>query len=72
MFACQITRIEFDLTTDEDIAPHILEELDNELQNQFIGRIYQFDSEDDADEEIADFVSDECGWCVNTIHYEKV
>ncbi len=73
MFTLQVSRIGFDLTTEDDsVTPENLKSLDAELQAQFLNRTYTFESEEDADENLADLISDECGWCVNFVLYNVV
>lgn len=75
----QITEINFDLTLDDEDAwenddPEMLQE---RLQNGYIGRIFEVDVPDDADdeeiaEELCDVVSDASGWCINAIDFREV
>ena len=63
----QVTEIEFDLTLDEEDAwelddPEMLQE---QLQNNYIGQIFDVEDEEDLVEEI----TCQSGWCINSIDF---
>lgn len=63
----KITEIDFDTELDDEDS--FVSELEKaNLERQYIGRVFQVESED----EIADAVSDDSGWCVSSIDYEEV
>ena len=64
----QLTNIEFDLTS-EDVGENVdVELLQERLQNGYIGRVFEVEDED----EIADAISDQSGWCVLGLNYVEV
>lgn len=63
----QVTEIEFDLTLDDEDAwelddPEMLQE---QLQNNYIGQIFDVEDEEDLVEEI----TCQTGWCINSIDF---
>lgn len=68
-----ITDVEFDYSEEDDtLSEYVLEELDNELWNQFVGTIYSFDDQDSADNYLADLISEESGFSVKSVRYEVI
>ncbi len=63
----QITGIEYDFQMDneDDVLPVTYQ---IELTNETIGKVYEIDDEDD----LADVISDETGWCIQTLDYVVV
>ena len=63
----QITGIEFDFEMDneDDVLPVTYQ---IELTNETIGKVYEIDDEDD----LADAISDETGWCIQSLDYVVV
>jgi hypothetical protein len=62
----KLTKIDFDLTTD-DVGEND-DTLQHRLRNAYVGKVFEVDDED----ELADAISDSCGWCVNSLDYKKV
>lgn len=65
----QVTEIEFDLSTDDDsISEEIVDAVQQELQEEYIGTLWEADDGDDLIEEIT------CasGWCIKSIDYRHV
>lgn len=63
----QVTEIEFDLTLDDEDAwelddPEMLQE---QLQNNYVGQIFDVEDEEDLTEEITCAT----GWCIKSINY---
>ena len=51
--------------------------LQEKLQKEYIGRVFQLDVPDDATDdeicdELLDEVSDLSGWCINSIRYNEI
>lgn len=75
----QITEIDFDLTLDDEDAWELddPELLQKQLQEGYVGRIFELDVEDDAEdyevtEELLDEVSNASGWCINSIDFRYI
>lgn len=75
----QITEINFDLTLDDEDAWELddPELLQKQLQEGYVGRIFELDVEDDAEdyevtEELLDEVSNASGWCINSIDFRYI
>ena len=73
----KITSIQFDFDDDYgDFTESDFTEEENELSQEYkdnlvesvIGKVYEVEDED----EIADVISDETGWCVLSLDYELV
>ena len=64
---CKVTSITFDLDPGDDSIPqeHI-DQVQQELQQDYIGQVYDVEYEDD----LVDVISDDSGWCIKSIHYE--
>lgn len=75
----QITEIDFDLTLDDETCwelddPELLQE---QLQENYIGQIFDLDVEnpeddDEVAEELCEEVSAQSGWCINSIDFRYV
>lgn len=75
----QITEIDFDLTLDDEDAwelddPELLQQ---QLQEGYVGEVYELEVSDDADddevaEELCEEVSAVSGWCINSIDFRYV
>ena len=63
----KVTQITFDLDPGDDSIPqeHI-DQVQQELQQDYIGQVYDVEYEDD----LVDVISNESGWCINSIEYE--
>ena len=63
----KVTQINFDLDPGDDSIPqeHI-DQVQQELQQDYIGQVYDVEYEDD----LVDVISDASGWCINSIEYE--
>ena len=63
----KVTQITFDLDPGDDSIPqeHI-DQVQQELQQDYIGQVYDVEYEDD----LVDVISNESGWCIKSIHYE--
>jgi hypothetical protein len=59
----QVTEIEFDLDDEDVIANPNLQE---QLQEEYVGQIWEADNEDD----LVDTISDSTGWCIKSISYK--
>jgi len=65
----QVTEIEFDLTTDDDtISESEVNTLQQELQEEIYGTVWEVVDEDDLIEEITTAT----GWCITSIAYRHV
>jgi len=65
----QVTEIEFDLTTDDDtISESEVNTLQQELQEEIYGTVWEVVDEDDLIEEITTAT----GWCITSIAYRQV
>jgi hypothetical protein len=71
----QITDIEYDFECDDEneVLP---ESYQVELTNETIGKVYEceedFEYEEDFLEYLADMITDETGWCIQTLEYVVV
>jgi len=61
----QITKIDFDLDSDDLIEQPNLQE---SLQEEYVGQIWEADGEDDLVEEITCAT----GWCIKSIDYRHI
>jgi hypothetical protein len=62
-----IASIVFDLEIGNEI-------LQMELQDKYVGEVYEIDDNEDRDEEedrVVDEISDECGWCILRIAFNS-
>jgi len=71
----RITNINFDFTDDyvESVAndyrvQESRKDYERELIKAIIGETYEVETEDD----LADVISDQVGWCVSSLEYEEV
>lgn len=62
----KLTKIDFDLTTNDVGENDVM--LHQRLKNAYVGKVFEVDDED----ELADAISDGCGWCVNSLDYKRV
>jgi hypothetical protein len=64
----KVTQITFDLDPGDDSIPqeHI-DQVQQELQQDYIGELFAVEYEDD----LVDLISDESGWCIKSIQYEE-
>ena len=58
----KVKSIEFDL--DGEVM-NGKTQLQNKLQNYYIGQNFSAEDEDD----VVDYITDECGWCINRIEF---
>jgi hypothetical protein len=58
----QLTDIEFDFVDDEEELPY---DEQVAVSKSVIGEVFEVDSED----ELADVISDETGWCIKSLDY---
>lgn len=74
----QITQIDFDLSTDDDSIPEEHVDLvQKQLQEEYVGQIFDLDVENPHDDdevayELCEEVSAQSGWCINSIDYVHV
>jgi hypothetical protein len=61
----QVTQIEFDFTCDDG---QVTKKLQDALTNYAVGKVYEVENEDD----IADAISDDTGWCVKSVYSIEV
>lgn len=61
----QVTQIEFDFECDD---AQVTRKMQDALTNYAVGKVYEVDHED----EIADAISDDTGWCIKSIDYKEV
>ena len=65
----QVTEIEFDLSTDDDsITQDMMNKLQEELNDEYIGTFWDADDGDDLVEEI----TSASGWCIKSIDYRHI
>ena len=62
----KLTGVDFDLTTDD--VGYNTDNLQGRLRNAYVGKVFDVDDEDD----LADVISDQSGWCVNWLNYKQV
>ena len=69
----KVTEIEFDWGDDDWGIVHPDDiELGEQYKNKIINSVINQDYFVETEDELADVISDETGWCVNTLSYEKV
>ena len=75
----QITDIEFDLTLDDEDAWELddPELLQKQLQDGYIGQIFDLDVEnphddDEVVEELLEEISAQSGWCIKSLNYRHI
>lgn len=66
----QLTQIEFDFDEYEDAYPEdvIEQEYKENLVNQSLSKVWEVDDE----EELADAISDDTGWCIKSLDYVQL
>lgn len=65
----KVTQIDFDLN-DEDLTTYDVKRINETLQERYIHSEWTVEEEDEPS--IADLISDECGWCINSLDYRLV
>ena len=65
----KITQIDFDLN-DEDLTTYDVIRINEILQERYIHSEWIVEEEDETS--IADLISDECGWCIESLDYRLV
>jgi hypothetical protein len=65
----KITQIDFDLN-DEDLTTYDVRRINETLQERYIHS--EWIVEEDEETSIADLISDECGWCIESLDYRLV
>ena len=65
----QVTEIEFDLSTDDDsITQDMMNKLQEELNDEYIGTFWDADDGDD----LVDEITSASGWCIKSIDYRHI
>jgi len=73
MMKLKVTEIEFDWGDDDWGIVHPDDiELGEQYKNKIINSVINQDYFVETEDELADVISDETGWCVNTLSYEEV
>ena len=65
----KITQIDFDLN-DEDLTTYDVIRINEILQERYIHSEWIVEEEDETS--ISDLISDECGWCIESLDYRLV
>jgi len=65
----KITQIDFDLN-DEDLTTYDVRRINETLQERYIHS--EWIVEEDEETSIADLISDECGWCIDSLDYRLI
>lgn len=65
----KVTQIDFDLN-DEDLTTYDVKRINETLQERYINSEWTVEEEDETS--IADLISDECGWCIDSLDYRLV
>ena len=61
--------IEFDFDEYDDAYPgELTEDNKQEASDSVLGEVFEVESED----ELADVISDQTGWCIKTLNYRRV
>jgi hypothetical protein len=64
----KVTEIEYDFQCDEDGGGEtVSKSYQKRITSQTIGEVYEVESED----ELADAISDQTGWCVKSVEYDE-
>jgi hypothetical protein len=64
----KLTEIDFDLSSD-DVEENVdFATLQRQLRNKCVGKVFDVEHED----EIADVISDQTGWCINWLNYKII
>lgn len=61
----KVKAIQFDLTDGCGQLPKDHQALQFKLQNLYVGQVFSLN-----EDEVVDFISDECGWCIENIEFE--
>ncbi len=68
----QVTEVDFDFDDDygnvDDEELQIAEDYKNKVVESVVGNVYEVEDED----ELADVISDETGWCVRSLNYIQI
>ena len=65
----QVTEIEFDLSTDDDsITQDMMNKLQEELNDDYVGTFWDADDGDD----LVDEITSASGWCIKSIDYRHI
>ncbi len=65
----KITQIDFNID-DEDLTTYDVSRINEALQERYI--YSEWTVEEDGETSISDLISDECGWCINSLDYRLV
>ena len=65
----KVTQIEFDLN-DEDLTTYDVIRINEILQERYIHSEWIVEEEDETS--ISDLISDECGWCIDSLDYRLI
>jgi len=65
----RITQIDFNID-DEDLTTYDVNRINELLQERYIHS--EWIVEEDEETSISDLISDECGWCINSLDYRLV
>jgi hypothetical protein len=65
----RITQIDFSID-DEDLTTYDVSRINETLQERYI--YSEWTVEEDEETSISDLISDECGWCVDSLDYRLV
>jgi hypothetical protein len=72
MMMLQVTEVDFDFDDDygnvDDEELQIAEDYKNKVVESVVGNVYEVEDED----ELADVISDETGWCVRSLNYIQI
>jgi hypothetical protein len=58
-----VTSIKFDTDGDKKLA--------KKLQKEWIGKTFEADNWEDANQRGADIISDQCGWCIFSLNFKR-
>lgn len=68
----RINEITFDLSTDDDSIPEEhMNQVQKELQEEYLNSYYVLEQNETLDD-VVNQISDECGWCIQSIDLEEV
>ncbi len=66
----RVTAIEFNLNDDEDLTKYEAIRISEILEEKYLHS--EWTVEEDEETSISDLISDECGWCVDSLDYRLV
>lgn len=76
MTQVKVLEIIFDLDSDDDEDSGFTETDKNNLQenlkSSYLGKVYDVDVNEDYHSDILDQISDETGWCINSLTLDQV